>query len=143
IDSNQILVLRDYASNIRRMLDLIKRVDVTVDTDYKLEVLPIKYGKVADLFDTMNTLISGSSGGGASSRTGAAAQRQTGQLPRPGTATGASANSRYSAGSRMGTLGQPQAGQQFQQLGGAQPGTTPGGATFQVRLQQILNRAAG
>ena len=138
IDSNQLLVLRDYASNIRRMLDLIKRVDVTVDTDYKLEVIPIKYGKVADLFDTMNTLISGSAGGGAA-RTGATGQRQSGQLPRPGTAVGTS--SRY--GARTGALGQPQGAQPFQPLGGAQPGTTPGASTFQGRLQQILNRAAG
>ena len=144
IDSNQLLVLRDYASNIRRMIDLIKKVDVPPESDYKLEVIPIKYGKVADLFDTMNALISGSSGGGVSTRTGAAAQRQTGQLPRPGTATGmSSSNSRYSTGSRTGALGQPQAGQPFQQLGGAQPGTTPGASTFQQRLQQIVNRAAG
>ena len=93
IDSNQLLVMRDYASNIRRMLDLIKRVDVTVDTDYKLEVIPIKYGKVADLFDTMNTLISGSAGGGAA-RTGTTGQRQSGQLPRPGTAVGTSSRGR-------------------------------------------------
>src|SRR5205823_11057552 len=106
IDSNQFLVLRDYASNVKRMLDLIKKVDVTPQSDYKLEVIPIKYGKVADLFDTMNTLISGSAGGGA--RTGAAATRQTGQLPRPGTAVGTS--SRY--GGRTGTLGQPQGAQQ-------------------------------
>jgi general secretion pathway protein D len=143
IDSNQLLVLRDYASNIRRMLDLIKQVDVTVDTDYKLEVIPIKYGKVADLFDTMNTLISGSAGGGGAARTGAAAQRQTGQLPRPGTAVGTSSRYGTSGTSRTGALGQPQAGQPFQQVGGAQPGTTPGTGTFQGRLQQILNRAAG
>src|SRR5205823_8784062 len=129
IDSNQLLVLRDYMSNIRRMLDLIKKVDVTPESDYKLEVIPIKYGKVADLFDTMNTLISGSAGGGAA-RTGATGQRQSGQLPRPGTAVGTS--SRY--GARTGTsgaLGQPQGAQPFQPLGGAQPGATPGTSTFQ------------
>jgi general secretion pathway protein D len=138
IDSNQLLVLRDYASNIRRMLDLIKKVDVTPQSDYKLEVIPIKYGKVADLFDTMNTLISGSGGG---ARTGAAAPRQTGQLPRPGTAT--STSGRYGTRAGMGTFGQPQGAQPFQPLGGTQAGATPGGATFQGRLQQILNRAAG
>jgi len=40
-------------------------------------------------------------------------------------------------------MGQPQAAQPFQPVGGAQPGTTPGAPTFQGRLQQILNRAAG
>ena len=143
IDSNQLLVLRDYASNIRRMLDLIERVDVTPESEYKLEVIPIKYGKVADLFDTMNTLISGSAGAGAgAARAGAGATRQTGQLPRPGSAVGTS--SRYGARTgTSGTLGQPQGAQPFQPLGGAQPGTAPGSSTFQGRLQQILNRAAG
>src|SRR6185369_1892650 len=117
IDSNQLLVLRDYASNIRRMLDLIKRVDVTTETDYKLEVIPIKYGKVTDLFDTMNTLISGAAGGGAAStRTGAAAQRQNGQTPKPGNAVGTS--NRYGAKppGTMGGMGQ-QPANQFQPLG--------------------------
>ena len=154
IDSNQIIVIRDYASNVRRMLELIDQVDVPAETDYKLEVIPIRYGKVADLFDTMNALISGAGGGGGGAagtpvtgtRGGAAQQRRPGQVPTTGgtfgTTTGRSAYGGGAYGGRSGLYGQqPQAGQL--QPGLNQPGTTAGGASFQQKLQQIVNRAAG
>ncbi len=139
IDSNQLLVIRDVASNIKRMLELIDEVDVPPQSDYKLEVIPIKYGKVTDLFDTMNALISGAAGGGypAAGARGAPTRRP-GQIPTTGGTLGTSG--RY--GSRTGASGQP-LGAQPGQLGATQPGTTPGAASFQQRLQQIVNRAAG
>ncbi len=72
IDSNQTLVLRDYSSNIKRMLELIEKIDVIPEKDFKLEVIPIRYGKVTDIFATMNALISGGggSGGGGFGATG-------------------------------------------------------------------------
>ncbi|PYK58350.1 MAG: hypothetical protein DME21_15880, partial [Verrucomicrobia bacterium] len=144
IESNQILVIRDYASNIKRMLELIEQIDVTPESDYKLEVIPIKYGKVTDLYDTMSALVSGGGGGGGyagGTRTSAAQQRRAGQLPGAGGAFGTSG--RYGAyGSRGGTgFGQPQANQPLTATG-AQPGATPG-TSFQDRLRQIVNRAAG
>ncbi len=142
IESNQILVIRDYASNIKRMLELIEQIDVTPESDYKLEVIPIKYGKVTDLYDTMSALVSGGGGGYAGgTRTSAAQQRRAGQLPGAGGAFGTSG--RFGAyGSRGGAgFGQPQAS--TLQPGATQPGATPGGSTFQDRLRQIVNRAAG
>ncbi|MGV3772279.1 MAG: secretin N-terminal domain-containing protein [Verrucomicrobiales bacterium] len=65
IESNNTLVLRDYSSNIKRMLEIIETLDVTVETDFTLEVIPIKYGKVGDIYSTMSALISGGGGGGA------------------------------------------------------------------------------
>jgi len=59
IDSTQVLILHDYAVNIRQMLDVIKDIDVEPIMDYSLEVIPIKYSKVTDLYGTMNALISG------------------------------------------------------------------------------------
>jgi len=149
IDSNQILVIRDYASNIKRMLELVEQVDVPPASDYKLEVIPIKYGKVADLFDTMNSLISGGGGGGAGgipvtgTRTGAGQQRRPGQVPTTGGAFGATGRSAYGGyGGRSGQFGQqPQAGQL--QPGVGQAGATAGAGSFNDRLRQIVNRAAG
>jgi len=142
VDSNQILVIRDYSSNVKRMLDLVEQIDVTIESDYKLEVIPIRYGKVTDLFDTMNALISGAGGGGGYPVTGARSgasttQRRPGQLPTTGGAFGT--QGRY--GSRTGVYGQPQANQPLQ-AGGVQPGAAPG-SSFQDRLRQIVNRAAG
>jgi general secretion pathway protein D len=136
IDSSQILVIRDFASNIKRMLELIKSVDVTVESDYKLEVIPIKYGKVADLFGTMNALISGG-GGGTFGATTPGGQRRGGQFGgAQGTMGGAG---RY--GTQANRFGQP-GGVQQQQLTGAQPAGTPT-PSFQNRLNQIVSRAAG
>src|SRR5439155_539534 len=144
IESNQLLVIRDYASNIKRMLELIEQIDVTPESDYKLEVIPIKYGKVTDLYETMSALVSGGGGGGAypgGARTSATQQRRAGQLPGAGGAFGTSG--RYGGfGSRGGTgFGQPQANQPFTATG-AQPAATPG-TSFQDRLRQIVNKAAG
>ena len=69
IDSTQILILHDYAVNIRQMLDVIQKIDIEPELDYSLEVIPIKYSKVTDLYGTMNALISG---GGAATGTGMA-----------------------------------------------------------------------
>jgi general secretion pathway protein D len=65
IDSNNTLVLRDYASNVKRMMELIEKIDVIPEKDFTLEVIPIRYGKVGDIFATMSALISGGGGGGA------------------------------------------------------------------------------
>lgn len=64
IDSNQTLILRDYSSNIRRMLNIIEKVDVMPESDFTLEVIPVRYGKVGDIHATMQALISGAGGGG-------------------------------------------------------------------------------
>jgi general secretion pathway protein D len=66
IDSNNTLVLRDYASNVRRMMELIEKIDVIPEKDFTLEVIPIRYGKVGDIFATMSALISGGGGAGVS-----------------------------------------------------------------------------
>ena len=68
IDANQTIILRDYASNVKRMLEIIETVDVIPESDYKLEVIPIKYGKVTELYDTMNSLITGSGAPSSSAR---------------------------------------------------------------------------
>ncbi len=50
IDSSQILIIRDYASNVKRMLELLKQIDVTVPMDYDSEVIPIKYAQAQGYF---------------------------------------------------------------------------------------------
>jgi general secretion pathway protein D len=66
IDSNNTLVIRDYASNVKRMMELIEKIDVVPEKDFTLEVIPIRYGKVGDIFATMSALISGGGGSGVS-----------------------------------------------------------------------------
>jgi len=66
IDSSQILVLRDYAENVKRMLEMVERVDVAVPSEFVSEVIPIKYAKASDLQAALNSL--GSGGGGVGRR---------------------------------------------------------------------------
>lgn len=63
-DDQNFFVLRDMSANVKRMVELIKELDVTPEFDYKLEVIPIRYGKVDEIFETLNGVLTGSSSGG-------------------------------------------------------------------------------
>ena len=133
IESTQTLVLRDYAANIKRMMELIEKLDVETETDYKLEVIPIKYGKVEEIYSTMSSLI----GGGGGGYTGGA--RATSGARVAGTRGGTRGRQTGLGGmGQRGVTGQMQT-QQFQQ----QPGQVPGQTSFQQRLSQIASRAGG
>src|SRR3569833_622702 len=64
IEDSGILVLRDTSENVRRMLEMIDRLDVTVQTDIESEVIPIKYALASDIANALNSL-SGTGGGGS------------------------------------------------------------------------------
>ena len=63
IDTSMILVLRDYAENVKRMLELIDQIDVAVPSEYVSEVIPIKYANSSDIASALNSLSSGGGGG--------------------------------------------------------------------------------
>lgn len=74
--STKTLVLRDYAINVKRMLEILAKVDIEVEEDFQLEVIPIKYGKVDEIYATLTSVISGggvsgSPGGGVGGAGGA------------------------------------------------------------------------
>jgi general secretion pathway protein D len=146
IDSSMILVLRDYSSNVKRMRELIERVDVQPESHYVLEVIPIKYGKVIDFFTTMNALVGGSAGIGLGTGIGTTGTRAT--LPTTGGARGIGGTGTRGIGTTGGrTTGGFQSGAQrgiVQPYQAAVPTpAAPGQTTFQQRLQQIVSRAAG
>ena len=60
IDSSQTLWIHSDAASMRQMLEVLESIDVVTEPDYSLEVIPIRYSKVADLYNTMSSLISGS-----------------------------------------------------------------------------------
>lgn len=61
IDSSQTLVIRDYAVNVKRMLELIEKIDVAVPVEYKTELIPIKYALAADIAQVLGGLTTGGS----------------------------------------------------------------------------------
>ena len=93
IDDNGILVIRDYAENVKRMLEMIEQIDVSVPAEYVSEVIPIRYAKVDDIASALNSL--GGSGGGATVSIGSS--------PGGGQISGLAGGSRMGGG--MGSMG--------------------------------------
>jgi general secretion pathway protein D len=123
IDGNQILILRDYTENVKRMLELIEKIDVSVPSEFISEVIPIKYALAGDIANALNSV-----GGGATSAIGSG-----GAGTRAGTGTTA-----------------PRMGSTTTQPGVTQPGGLVGARTgqpqttqpsFAQRLQNIIARA--
>ena len=63
IDSSQILVLRDFTENVKRMLEVIREIDVAIPSEFISEVIPIKYAQASEISSALNSL--GGGGGGA------------------------------------------------------------------------------
>ncbi len=137
IDDNGILVLRDNAENVKRMLEMIDQIDVSVPAEYISEVIPIKYAMAEDIANALNSL--GGSGGSTVSFGSSAATPSVSGISRPGGMGGmggVGGGSSYQGGNTPG-------GQQRQFGSQATPGGTPtGGTTFQQRLQSIIQRAS-
>jgi general secretion pathway protein D len=147
IDSNGILVLRDNAENVKRMMQMIDRVDVSVPAEYISEVIPIKYALAEDIANALNSL--GGAGGGSTVSIGSSSGSTTGGngFRTPGGGTG--------IGSGMsGGVGGYQSGNGFNsqqprsQMGGmgnttANGAPSGGASSFQQRLQSIISKAAG
>jgi len=138
LDANGILIIRDYTENVKRMLELIAKVDVAVPSEFVSEVIPIKYALASDMANALNSVGGSASGSIGSSATG-------------GTTTGAGVTGRSSPFVRTG-FGSAPGGPQT--VGGStfgnrtpvsSPGVTPGGTatpSFQQRLSSIISRAA-
>lgn len=153
IDASQILVLRDYAENIKRMLEMIKKIDVSIPSEYISEVIPIKYALSSEIASALNSL---STGGGGTTVGGSSASGTTmggtmgGTMgSRMGSGFG---GSRGGMGGSYGRSGMGGMGGSYGGSMGATPfGTTaPGGAavpggtsgSFSDRLQRIIQRAS-
>ena len=148
VPSTSMLIIRDYAENAKRMLELIEKLDVIPVQDFIDVVIPIKYALAADIQQVLSTLTAGGGGGGTTvgrqqSNTGLSSGGgglgggggrggfgQQGGLPG---SPGYSPNNPYGGGA--GGVGG---------LGGAQGGAGGAGGrgSFAQRLNQIVNRAA-
>ncbi len=156
IDDNGILVIRDYAENVKRMLEMIARIDISVPAEYISEVIPIRYAKVEDIASALSAL--GGSGGGMVSIGGGTASAPISGM-RGGSTGGAisgvggggiGGGSATPYGSQSGTSGNgfggnsSFGGNRSTTQGATGPNGTPtGGSTFAQRLNNIVNRASG
>ena len=154
LDDNGILVMRDYAENIKRMLEMIAKIDVSVPAEYISEVIPIRYAEAADIASALNSL--GGSGGStvsfgssssASPISGVAGSRGGsggfGSMGGGAMGGGGLGGGGYQSGGMGGTTSA--FGSRTGLSGGGAPGangTPTGGSTFQQRLASIVNRAS-
>lgn len=136
IDSSGTLVLRDYAVNVKRMLELIEKVDVEVKREYETELIPIKYALAGDIAQVIGSLTTsgenitvggGATGGLGGGGAGGAFQNTGGGLNRN---TGSQFNNQNL--NRGGSV------RTYQAAGGQ---TAAGRSNFQNRLRQIINTA--
>lgn len=125
IDGSGMLVLRDNVANVKRMLEMIEKVDVTMPSEFLSEVIPIKYAQAEEIASALSSI-----GGGTG---GSVGSRPTSTSNRAGAAGGAS---------RFGQPGyNPNQQGNFGGIGGATP-TPSSGATFNDRLQNIIRKAS-
>ena len=126
LDANQMLVLRDYSENVKRMLEMISKIDVAVPSEFVQEVIPIKYAQASEIAGALNSLSGGASGSSGGSSGGSRTTGSRGTMGRPGM-----------PGNALPGMPVPPGGPT---LPGANPAAA--GSSFTQRLQGIINRAS-
>ncbi|MFM2294918.1 MAG: type secretion system protein GspD [Verrucomicrobiota bacterium] len=148
LDSNGILIIRDFTENVKRMLELIDRIDVSVPSEFVSEVIPIRYATATEIASALNGVggtTSGSIGNAAGGATGGTTTGYTGRAG--GTAGGLAgqnnrgANPTVGAGNNNNRFG-TQSGT-ANANGGGTGGAGGAPQTFQQRLQNILRSGGG
>jgi general secretion pathway protein D len=145
LPSTQTLILRDYAENVDRMVEMIKRIDVLTPLAIKPRVIAIKYALASDIASALSAL--GASGGTAVGKSSSGAGFSLGN--RSG-ASGGSFTGAGSMGGGMGGIGGAggyggQGGSVFGQATGASAlgsAATGGRSSFQQNLGRIVQNAA-
>lgn len=150
IDDNGILVMRDYAENVKRMMEMIEQIDVSVPAEYISEIIPIRYAKVDEIASALNSL--GGGGGGTMVSIGSSASSSTisGFGSGRSSSMGGMGSMGGGMGGGMGGSYQPNSGSTSPfgnrtglSGGTANPNGTPStGTTFAQRLNSIVNRAS-
>lgn len=133
-DETQTLVLRDYAINIKRMLEIIEKIDVYTPMDVELELIPIRYVQAEEIADVIGSLTTnGGSAGGRSGGSSSSFSRSRNNRSSSRSRTSNSMNPSSMGGRNTSMRSTPTAG-------GATGGTR---SDLQQRLRGIINRATG
>jgi general secretion pathway protein D len=126
------LILRDYSENIKRMLEVIKKVDIVTPLAVKPEVIPIKYALSSDIAQVLGSLTASGPGVQVGSRsTRGAGVTPGGYQPGTtgGTGFGSQLNNNNSSFQQPGQTGSP--------FGSS---ATSSRGSFQRNLQNIVSR---
>jgi general secretion pathway protein D len=125
LDSSGMLVLRDNVANVKRMLEMIEKVDTVAQSEIISEVIPIKFAKAEEIASALSS-VGGGSGGTVGTR--ASSTGVTG-------ATG---------GNRPGTIGSsnPYGGQNTMPGGAGATPTPSSNQTFGDRVRNLITKAS-
>ena len=160
VKGSPVLVIRDYAENVKRMLEILAKVDVALPVTIETVVIPIKYATAGEIAGVLSGLgattgsgISGGAGaggggfsgsgfgggGGASGFGGGGGLGSSGGLGNRGGLGGTSGSQYGGAGNnRIGSLGANTG------TGAANPGSLRNtGTAVGNRLTSAVNRASG
>jgi general secretion pathway protein D len=77
IPSTQSLILRDYTENVKRMLEMIEKLDMESPLTMKWRLIPIKYAMASDISSALGQLGAGVGGAVGHPTTGASFTRST------------------------------------------------------------------
>jgi len=134
VEGTGLVVLRDNAENVKRMLEMIEKIDITIESAFESKVVPIKFAKAEEIAAALNSL---SGGGGGGTTVG-------GQRGANASRTGASGLGNRPGYNQPG-MSNPMGTYPGQNPGGVNPGgaAAPGGAnSFSDRLRNIVQRAS-
>jgi general secretion pathway protein D len=143
LPSSQTLILRDYAENVNRMVEMVKRIDVQTTLTIKPEVIPIRYALASDIASALSAL--GAQGGTGFGRS--TSGTQFGGPSRNGLTTGGM-NSGFGGGNGFigGTGSSFGNSSVYGQANTTSPlgsAATSGRSSFQQNLNRIVQNAAG
>lgn len=142
------LLIRDYAENVKRMVEVIEKIDVAVPTEYESIVIPIKYALATDIANVISGLATGGGGTTIGTSRPSTGLSGTGAGGFGGGGMGGGFGGMGGVGGMMGQQGYNQGGQfgttrglgSTTGLGGTQAGG--GRASFSDRLKNIVSKAA-
>jgi general secretion pathway protein D len=150
IGESQILVLRDFSENVKRMVEMVKKIDVAIPSEFVSDVIPMKYAIASEIASVLNSLSLGG-GGGTGVGAGAGAMRggrgARSGMGGMGSRMGMGGMGSMGMGMGMGGVGagySPGIGGGYTSMGAATPvGGAAGapGTSFTDRLRGIINRA--
>ena len=126
IPSTQSLILRDYTENVKRMLEMVEKLDMESPLTMKWRLIPIKYAMASDISSALGQLGAGVGGSVGRPTSGAGFTRST-------------------AGSTMGLGGMNQGNSPYGAATQAGASTGAGGraSNFGQRLAGVIQGAAG
>jgi len=137
VESTKMLIIQDYAINLKRMLELIAKIDVAAPANEQVfEVIPIRYAPVEEVANMLGSFTSKGSAFGSARTTGSGARGT-----RRGSSTTSTASRTPTTANRLGSSFRPQQSRPPTPTRVATPGTAA--SQFQQRLRNIVASAAG